>query len=576
MLFPYNLTLGFFIVLYFVPLCRNILPLLDTIYRLFKIIITKKQNRSHPLPSFLENLNEQIGTLEYFMRLPRKWFATPVFIYMGLTHFEPMALLLSLGSLIFTMQAETDTDFLAIRLSEWVKKNPTLSASAFFNQAHRGHGPLAWRATWPDHPEVATPKKIDFRPPTKPIQSLRPLWPAMLDTAFLAHTCLRVMNKGGVAMVSQLFDPMASLWGKRVLQYFGASLEVTGAENIQNKLNGKSILIFNHKSQLDFALTFFALSEIKTTTGRFLRPRFITAKDHFLDNPFIYSVMGIGRLIEAVDMVFIERKKKGAGFENLKEAARTLVNKEIEIAIYPQGTRAEGNLDRSGKRRDAGYFTTVPPKDIDNNGGHLRLGTAYLAVEALKELYVKKDLTPLNLVFVGIMGTATTLAKQSMVLQSGTAIEYKIGKPLTLSAELLDEIASEDRVLPSDDHPAWQELIAEIQTAIDEHLMECLDIRNQLKQRFLSDLQGIFGLSGTKKQELENRFDLTTLNNDILYQTLDRLYASPPNDWHPFLVEISRLLSEDTSEKKWKELRHQITEHLFAQMKTRSHGKKVK
>ncbi|MBI2981411.1 MAG: 1-acyl-sn-glycerol-3-phosphate acyltransferase, partial [Deltaproteobacteria bacterium] len=88
-------------------------------------------------------------------------------------------------------------------------------------------------------------------------------------------------------------------------------------------MEGKIILVFNHKSQLDFVFNFFALSATSLAKGRSLRPRFLAAKDHFIDNKLIHSGLGIGRTIQEVGMVFVDRKGKGR--HAIDEAVTTLL-----------------------------------------------------------------------------------------------------------------------------------------------------------------------------------------------------------------------------------------------------------
>ena len=73
---------------------------------------------------------------------------------------------------------------------------------------------------------------------------------------------------------------------------------------------------------------------------------------------------GKGCAISQASASLLSEEIKGKSIEDLKKAARFLVEKNIDLAIYPQGTRAEGNVDRTFKRRDAGYYTTFTKKDL--------------------------------------------------------------------------------------------------------------------------------------------------------------------------------------------------------------------
>lgn len=532
------------------------IPLLKCLWNIFFLNIFLRF-------SFIPRLNLFLGKIEYYARAPRKYILGPIyglwFLQACLSHGDWATPLFFLFLILISTY---DSIIIALRASTILAQNPTLHPSSFFDLVFQLHGPFNLALPSTNTLATISPEKVSFKKESRAVQTYAPLLQATYDTTFLAHTCLKAMKYAGLDFVKTVFDPMASMWGKRVLQLFRGSLEVKGGEKI-SELDGKIILVFNHKSQSDFGLTFFALSHMVRADGRPLKPRFITAKDHFLDNPFIYHVMGIGKLIEAVDMVFIERKKKGAGLENLKQAADFLVRKEIEIAIFPQGTRAEGNSDRSDKRRDAGYYTTLPVKDIDSDLGHLRKGLAHLTIDALTSLKQAGKDEPLHLVFIGLSGTATMMAKQSLKIQTETDIEYQVGEPITLYPSLLDEETDREK------------LINEIHEQIDKHLVDCIGIHENLKHRFLLDLQGYFRLSADRLKLIEQNLENLSRNSSTLYQILDRIYACPPKEWNPFLSELSQLLLDGSNLARFATLKTQVTVKMLESLKTKSHGKKM-
>ena len=241
-----------------------------------------------------------------------------------------------------------------------------MSPEAFFHGFFQLLGPIPYPLPDAQAAEELDPREVDFttgeRPSASKLRTLR----GLLDTAHLAHICLRNQKYLGPESAREIFDAMASMWGKRILELFQASFRVQGGEKMEG-LGGKILLVCNHKSHTDFALSFFALSRIRLASGRCVRPRFVTAKDHFVDNVLVYELLGVGRLIETVDMVFIERKNAHKGQDSLSQAAEFLVTKPIEIAIFPQGTRALPYLNGHHKPSPAGYYSTVPPKASDDH-----------------------------------------------------------------------------------------------------------------------------------------------------------------------------------------------------------------
>ncbi len=565
-------------VFYWISFVLYLSPILKLFIKMASFVLALFRSRMTMNP-FFERINRELGRLEYVIRVPRNLIFGALFsltfiysVVKGTLHGIPAGMstwgfllpALFLGLIGFTIHQEI---IISLRLAEFLRQFPDLHPQTFFDICHQMRGPFPYDIPAGQTLPTVSPVKVDFKKNARLQQSAWLLIPALWDTAHLAHASLRSLRYVGTQFARGTFDVMASMWGKRMLQLFQASLQVTGSEKLEN-LDGKIILVLNHKSQLDFALTFFALSAIRLPSGRKIKPRFITAKDHFVDNLLVYQVLGMGKLIEAIDMVFIDRKKKGVGFQNLKQAADFLVNKEIEIAIFPQGTRAEGNVDRSEKRRDAGFYTTVPPKDAESDLGHLRKGCAFLAVDTLLELTRKNLNTPLHLVFVGISGTATTFSKQSLKIQTETDIRYDIGEPLTLTTEMVGGMQSEDQ--------KYFELIDELHQQINDHLVESLNIHSNLKHRFLLDLKGYFRLTQDRIDHVEQYLEIITRETNLPYQILDRIYACAPKEWNPFLSELSQLLMDESPKKRFETFRSVVTQTMLEGLKTKSHGKKIK
>ena len=109
------------------------------------------------------------------------------------------------------------------------------------------------------------------------------------------------------------------------------------------KCQKPNFLAFNHESIIDFCLL-FATGARKTGDGRYLAPRFIAAKDHFKDNPILYSILGIGRAMERSGMIFVDRKTPGAGSKIIEESSQVIKELGVDVAIFPQGTPGTGTL----------------------------------------------------------------------------------------------------------------------------------------------------------------------------------------------------------------------------------------
>ncbi|HEX5035898.1 MAG TPA: 1-acyl-sn-glycerol-3-phosphate acyltransferase, partial [bacterium] len=264
-----------------------------------------------------------------------------------------------------------------LHLTEFMRVNPLVHPQEFFQHYYRRLGPS--NVPIPAKAErTVNPTHISYHSGKPSLQSYWLLMKGFYDTAIFARSAHKALDTIGREYGREVFDVMASLWGSRMLQVFRAKLVVEGVEKFHN-LSGKIVLVFNHKSHLDFVFNFFALSSTHLASGRRIRPRYMAAKDHFVDNRIVYAGLGIGKLIEANDMVFVDRKGKGK--DAVLDACRKLGDKDIEIAMYPQGTRAVGNFGPDGERMDAGFYTTGTAKSLKDDLGHLKKGCAFLAID---------------------------------------------------------------------------------------------------------------------------------------------------------------------------------------------------
>lgn len=386
------------------------------------------------------------------------------------------------------------------------------------------------------------------------------LWQGLIDTAYLAHLILTASCRVGTHYATEVFDSLSCQWGKRMLQHTSSHFVVQGSEKLQG-LEGRNLIICNHKSMLDFVLTFFALSETRFQT-RYFRPRFIVAKDHFKDNPIIYHLLSLGRTIKAMGMVFIERKNRAQSFSNLREAARALVFKDIDVTVYPQGTRARGNQDRVGKRRDAGYYTTLSKKHPLGVRSHLKKGSGYLIFDALMELHRLSSPLTLNLIFVGIHGTATTLPGGQLRIQTGNTIEFHIGDVVSLEAS---SFAKELQATTPEQHKILKEQFSDKMNAlIDKKLKETLGLHESLKKRYLTDLKGHFMFESEKLTQITKSLDEVETQTDIGYKILDQIYALPTAEWNGYLSQLSQILLGKLDIQRFQALLEQTSGRLTA------------
>lgn len=452
-----------------------------------------------------------------------------------------------------------------LKFAEFVRNNPTIHPQIFWQ---RYQHQLAFGAVdtgiLDDSKSISMPV-CDFRRGARP-QLKKVLWfCSLVDTAYIAHIGLTTYRVLGRDYFCEIFDALGSLWGKQALFRAESAFELEGLENLQG-LTGRNIFIFNHKSSLDFVLTFFALSHLSFQNRQF-RPRFILAKDHFKDNRFMHSLLGIGLVAEAVHMIFIERKNREKSEQNLKEAALSLLQQPIDLAIYPQGTRSVPNVDRSGKRRDSGYYTTVSKKGFETSLGHLKKGTAHLVLDVLLAMHEAQSNENLNLIFVGIKGAGLALPKNILSVQTEGKIVFSVAPVVTLkSAPVVEEWGFHEELSQEQSQLRRQEFVLGLCQLIDQSLVHVLDLHEQLTQRYLTELKGQFRFEDGKIQELAERLNLAQKKQPVVFKILDCIYALPLKSWNGYLSELSQLLLERSTDRRLEELLSDVSGELLKEI----------
>lgn len=443
-----------------------------------------------------------------------------------------------------------------LMMTEFMRVNPHVHPQEFFEHYYHRLGPsnipVPTKAK-----RVVNPTNISYLTGKKPKQSYWLLLKGMYDTAIFARSAYKTLDTIGDEYGREVFDVMASLWGSRMLQIFRTKLVVEGVEKF-HALSGKVILVFNHKSHLDFVFNFFALSTTHLSNGRSIRPRYMAAKDHFVDNKLVYNGLGIGKLIENVDMIFVDRKGKGK--DAILDACQKLGEKEIEIAMYPQGTRALWNSGASGERLDAGFYTTGTANSLKKDFGHLKKGCAFLAIDTA--LSLRDQSMPLHLVFIGIDGTGTMVPKGAIKVQTETTVRFTVGDIFTLHPEDIDGLQKPAEISPLNEAQIkYTDLVEKIQGEINHGLVKALHLHEKLRVRFLEDI---------RKENLVPKENTLKLNHRLIqaekeeeklpFMILDRIYALSHQEQKPFLKEIAGCLAEN---QELETLNERIIDQLF-------------
>jgi 1-acyl-sn-glycerol-3-phosphate acyltransferase len=321
---------------------------------------------------------------------------------------------------------------------QWIATRRGILPAEFFSALAALSSPAGLDRAPTDHPPTTV---FDLRPARFGKPALWPLLPAALSSEYFAHTALAMTRGSNPDRGRELFDRCARSWGLAVLQAAGARLVCEGIEQLRG-LRGRRILMINHVSQTDFAFAFPALDALRDSTDE-IHPRFIIAKDWFVDNRFVRSVLGIGDVSLAAGMIAIDRRNQRRALVAMSEAATAIAERKIDIAIYPQGTRARPLIADDGTRQDSGYYSSAPPSAAERHDAHFKRGGAFLAIDVA--LALRGSDLPVHVIVIGVEGAGRVLPRTSLRLQRGQTVTYRVHEVVTITPDETVSYAGSER-----------------------------------------------------------------------------------------------------------------------------------
>jgi len=370
--------------------------------------------------------------------------------------------------------------------------------------------------------------ELDFRAVEGALPNgLHALTKCIVDTGCIASLAVQTFQQLPGPDALRVFDTLARLWSARCATHLRLKLEISGRENLR-KVKNKAVVVLNHESIIDFALGFYAISGTETERGNRLSPRFLAAKDHFKDNPLLHSVLGIGRAMDKAGMIFVERRKKGGGQRVIDSAVESLRTTDVDVAVFPQGTRANVHRNNRGEPIGAGYYTTT--KAPVAGPGHFKTGAARIA--AGLSAHQSVDIVP-----VAIVGAAQVMpARHFFEVRPGKTISYRIVEPLTLERG-------------SDTDPS------ELSRQIDLLLRRTALVHERLAARW----QQACGKTDEEAQALMNALEeWRECEDPIPFAVLDSLLSRPQNLRAQYFDEYEQLVVGRADVETWRKFRERI------------------
>jgi len=390
---------------------------------------------------------------------------------------------------------------------------------------------------------------IDFRKPTKTKNNLYILIVGIWSTIWLKKLSLVALKQKGKEFFMDLVTALSVVWGTRVVELIQAEVVIEGRDRL-DKIEGRVVYLFNHLSFLDLTLAplitvgcAMTAKKIKLTV-----PRFMLAKDHFLDNPIFKSFLGIGLIAKQCGMIFVDRK--GGAKKAVDDAVSKIISEHADILIFPQGTRAYGRENAKGERIDGGYYTVGSLDRLKKDAAHLKKGAAHIAVKAASLLDDAKN-EMINLVPVGIVGTGVIIPRGSISISKNKTIRLKIGEPIVVHKQDVANMAGEKQYLS---------IVADIHKKIDDGLKTSLAIHANLERRFFEDIHKF--VEPMVQEDISVAMKQWRGDDFLVHAILDYIYTCKSQQWWFLSNRLIYMIREDVPRSQLLEFKQEIAEMI--------------
>lgn len=412
------------------------------------------------------------------------------------------------------------------RLIDFVRHFPTIHPKEFFSHLLCSSG--GFRHRLPKRPyRFVEPTHLDFRSQNGRSLPKANIIAGIWSTVWCAKLSHLALKWRGSEFLRDFTSAISVIWGTRMAELARFEVIVEDRDKL-DELNGFNIYLFNHMSFLDFAMVPLVVNGL---------PRFLVAKDHFLDNPVFHRILGIGRVAQETGMIFVERKEKEATARPvIEEAALKLVRDGIDLAIFPQGTRAIGKIAANGERMDAGYYTVGRPARLKRDGDHIKKGAAHIATCAALILSEEKIDADINLVPIAIKGTSIVAPRGSRRIKPNVTVRLRVGVPIVIKS-------SEVRGIGDNSGQAYMDFVRRLHERIDHELKSVVGVHMELECRFFENMRTV--AEPLDIEEMAIAMKPWRGDDYLVHAILDCIYACRPNDWYSLIGRLMYLIRND-------------------------------
>ncbi len=425
-----------------------------------------------------------------------------------------------------------------VSLCEFMAKNPTIHPQEFFDYLFCCGGFLSIKLPKSAR-RLIDPENIDFKKGSEPskigmVQKLKGVWTTMMISSLTSL----VKKKLGCAVLLNMSGAFASVWASRMAQLINAEVKVEGL-NEAGLAPARRIYAFTHKSFFDFIfapLVPISVSLRENSGALKPVPSFLLAANHFKRN-FIFSrVFGIGRAAQNLGMIFVERNgRQSCARDAAILGARKLAEEGLDVALFPQGTRARPYCGLKGIPSDAGYYTVGSSARVGEDGKHLKRGISYIACETALMLGEKSPWR-IEIVPVAIQGTANICPRKSSVIHRDVSVRLCVGEPIEIEAQNCAPLF--DSSMPSESSKyAFAEILVR---RIDAALTAASKVHAELERRFFRDVRGL--CDAHEFDEIAIAMKSWRGDDTLVHAVLDVIYSCPQKEQRKLAGELIFLL----------------------------------
>jgi len=507
-------------------------------------------------PPFKRELPRKIsaffGRYEWFVRPLRDYLLAPFLAALGCYLFYCGIFTGAVYVFFFVMLsvfASLRRTFHLRRMVLFSMRNPTASPCEFFSFYYAGFGPLPVKVPEKSATNLCV-TDVSFKSGKPSKISFFPVLAGAFNTLSLSSLVTVAYKWKGAAFALSFSRIVMVVWGLRALELGKLSLKIDGIEKTA-PLFGKCIFAFVHKSLLDFAVAPLLAYAVKTTDRAHTEPRFIAARDHFIDNKFLYFIMG--QAMKIAGTIFVDRKRKlGNPREASFEASQRLAGSNVDIMIFPQGSRARKNHAADGSRLDASYYTSGKPDRLIKHGGHLKKGTAHIAVDAAYELRMR-ELSAVHIIPVALFGTGKAVPSKSVKVETEVDIVAKVCEPISIKGADLKQMQHGGE--------SYCELVAKTHAKLDLSFKEALETHAMLEQRFFRDIRSL--VPPSDYEHVSIAIKAWRVRDYFIYTLLDCVYACEPKHWSALLRELVYLMISDAPEASFLHFKQRVIDLMM-------------